>query len=306
VRYAITLEGRPLSVFPCRDKRPTCLNGHNAATADPAKIADLFRRYVGTQIGVPTGQSDGFDCLDIDPRSGGDRWFHQNRGRIPQTRTHETPSGGFHMLFRPAPGLRCSTSKIAPGVDVKANGGYIIWHPASLYRVLCEGPLAEWPEWLLDLAGRSPSVSVASVAAALPTQPAYNEKREEDGPQMAGTDRRVPKALYFKVLDLVPLSATVTGRDQRRVLGILRMVTQQRQNRNGALNVAAFCFRELIGSGVVSRAAAECLLLDAATLNGYVAKDGLAAATATIRSGLGPSSATSGPSIPFSSDEVSA
>jgi len=114
--------------------------------------------------------------------------------------------------------------------------------------------------------------------------PATLPKNERDGPLLSGT--KVPRPLYLKVLDLVPLSATVSGRDQRRVLGILRMVTQQRQNRNITLNIAAFCFRELIGSGVVSREVAERLLFDAATLNGYVAKDGAAAALATIRSGL--------------------
>jgi hypothetical protein len=308
VRYAITLEGRPLSVFPCRDKRPICPHSFNDASADPAAIAELFLRYPGTQIGVVTGEVNGFDCLDIDPRSGGDKFFHQNRGLIPATRTHETPSGGFHLLFRHAPGLRCSTSKIARGIDVKANGGFIIWHPASLYRVLCEGPLAKWPDWLLELAGFSPEASVAPSLTKVAGSPAIQNqnKKKEDGLPMAGTevDRRVPKALYFKVLGLMPLS---TGRDRRRVLGLLRMVLQARKGtRNNTLNVAAFCFRELIGAGVVTRAAAMDLLLDAARLNGYAAEDGHDAAMATIRSGLGLSSDTSGPSILFSADEVSA
>ena len=43
--------------------------------------------------------------------------------------------------------------------------------------------------------------------------------------------------------------------------------------------------RELISAGVISRANAEMLLVEAA--EGYAASDGVSAALATIRSGLG-------------------
>jgi hypothetical protein len=77
------------------------------------------------------------------------------------------------------------------------------------------------------------------------------------------------------------------GRDRRRVLGLLNIVVQKSENRNHALNTIGFSFRELISAGVIDRTAAESLLIEAATLNGYIAKDGFGAAIATIRSGLG-------------------
>jgi Bifunctional DNA primase/polymerase, N-terminal len=271
--YAVELEGRPLAVFPCRNKKPCCPGGHLAATADPEKRAALFRAYpTAPSVGVATGVVGGIDCLDADPRNGGDDWFQQNKDRIPQTRTHQTPSGGLHLIFRHAPGLRCSSGRIARGIDVKADAGYIIWHPAQSYPVLCKAPVADWPEWLLALA-RGPSAS--------PTR--------GDGPLIRWSpprnDYEIPRPLYLKVCRL---TRGVRGTDKRRVIGLLRdMVVQKSENQNDWLNIAAFCFREIISSDIVTSTDAEGLLLDAATISGYVARDGFDAALRTIRSGLG-------------------
>jgi hypothetical protein len=67
----------------------------------------------------------------------------------------------------------------------------------------------------------------------------------------------------------------------------LRTLIEKRENRNKALNDAAYIFRPLIARGIITYRAAESLLIDAATLNQYVAKDGRRAAILTIRSGLG-------------------
>jgi len=84
----------------------------------------------------------------------------------------------------------------------------------------------------------------------------------------------------------------VTRHHQRRVIGILNIALQRQDHRNDGLNIAGFCMRELIRNGIISSPAAEELLIEVAILNGYAAKDGLKAAQATIRSGLG---AMSGP-----------
>src|SRR5262249_52898295 len=60
-----------------------------------------------------------------------------------------TPSGGWHLIFKHLPGLRTSSDKFASGVEVRANGPHIIWWPAHSGRVLCEGPVMEFPSWLL-------------------------------------------------------------------------------------------------------------------------------------------------------------
>jgi len=74
----------------------------------------------------------------------------------------------LHLLFKHAPGLGCSSGKIAEGVDVRADGGYAIWWP-STGRVVEDNPICEWPNWLLDEAmgvksapPRYPSKSIIS------------------------------------------------------------------------------------------------------------------------------------------------
>jgi hypothetical protein len=54
-----------------------------------------------------------------------------------------------HLIFRHAAGLRCSISRLARGIDVKADGGCCTWWPAAGFAVLCNAELAPWPLWLL-------------------------------------------------------------------------------------------------------------------------------------------------------------
>jgi hypothetical protein len=151
--------GLCLPVFPCRntpgnkatDKTPVTKNGYLGASDDPGKIRAMFTRRDGCLIGVPTGAIPSFDVLDVDPRNGGREWYESHKGKLPATRAHRTRSGGLHLLFKHFDGLRCSASKIAPGIDVHADGGYIIWWPASglEFKDYPPGALPDWPLWLL-------------------------------------------------------------------------------------------------------------------------------------------------------------
>jgi hypothetical protein len=60
------------------------------------------------------------------------------------------------MLFRHAQGVRNSAGKIAPGVDVRGDGGYIIAWPAAGLPVENAGALADWPAWLLAIINPPP------------------------------------------------------------------------------------------------------------------------------------------------------
>lgn len=169
----------PLPAFPCRDtKKPACPNGYEDAVIDGEGKRRLWDRHPGGLIGVPTGTGIGFDVLDIDPRHGGERWLDAHRHQLPRTRTHSTRSGGWHLLFACHPGLRNSASKIAPGVDVRATGGYTVWWPACGLPVAAEDTLVPWPEWILERlmplparpsTGSAPSIHAESryVAAAV-------------------------------------------------------------------------------------------------------------------------------------------
>ncbi len=149
---ALALAARGFHVFPCLpSKAPACPHGHLDATANPAALRELWRRYGGDLVGTPTGTVNAFDVLDIDPRHGGDTWHTANLARLPATRTHETRSGGLHLCFSHRDGVKNSASKIAPGIDVRGGGGFVIWWPAAGCRVLQAGPPVDWPDWLVTL-----------------------------------------------------------------------------------------------------------------------------------------------------------
>jgi hypothetical protein len=149
---ALALARDGLPSFPCRaDKRPATPRGFQDAVSDPDELRQLWRRHPGLLIGVPTGEASGAAVLDLDiprhPEAG--EWWTLNRHRLPQTRTHRTRSGGLHLLYRHRPGLRCWAGRPVPGIDGRADGGYIIWWPAAEVPVLCDVPSAPWPAWLL-------------------------------------------------------------------------------------------------------------------------------------------------------------
>jgi hypothetical protein len=90
------------------------------------------------------GDSVPFDVLDVDDPA----WLRANP--LPLTRVHHTQRG-LHFLFRHAEGLRNSKGRIAVDIDVRADGGFCVWWPREKLEVE-EGPVAEWPKGLLELA----------------------------------------------------------------------------------------------------------------------------------------------------------
>ena len=135
--------------FPCREnKAPACPHGFKDARTATTGLATLWARYPGELVGVPTGAVSGVGVLDIDKGNGGLDWWKDHKRRLPSTRLHLTRRGGVHALFKHRQGLKCSTSRIAPGVDVRADGGYIIWWPAAGHLKARDAPLSDWPDWL--------------------------------------------------------------------------------------------------------------------------------------------------------------
>jgi hypothetical protein len=129
-----------LPIFPCNlAKEPLTAHGFK----DARRGARGWKGW--PLVGFPTGAKSGFDVLDIDPSGRG--WFDANYDALPTTRAHETQRG-LHLLFKHAPGLGCSSGKIADGVDVRADGGYAIWWPSTGLPIE-DAPICEWPDWLL-------------------------------------------------------------------------------------------------------------------------------------------------------------
>jgi Bifunctional DNA primase/polymerase, N-terminal len=149
IKALTALVDKGLPCFPCHlDKKPATPRGYQDATSNRESVIELWRRHPGPLIGVPTGELSGLDVLDIDPRNAGDAWLNRHKVRLPVTRVHQTRGGGFHLFFQHESGLRCSAGRIASGVDVRADGGYVIWWPCVGLPVISEVPVARWPNWL--------------------------------------------------------------------------------------------------------------------------------------------------------------
>jgi hypothetical protein len=152
---ALKLAANGLPVFPClENKRPACPHGFKDATAKPAEVKQLWQRYPGVLVGVPTGEASGLFVLDLDTAKhpAADEWLERHSPYLPETRRHRTRSGGLHLVFRHRPGLKNSAGKLALGVDTRGEGGFIIWWPfhLGLWADHTSAPLAEVPEWLVE------------------------------------------------------------------------------------------------------------------------------------------------------------
>ncbi len=256
------LGGHPLPVFPVRDdKRPACPGGFHAANADPKLIDELWRRWPAPLTGVPTGEITGFDVLDIDPA--GLDWWQRHRDRLPPTRMHRTRRGGLHLLFGHTLGLRCSAGALASGVDVRADGGFVVWWPAAGFEV-DDRPLADWPEWVLAelQRGRRPSTSVTISPAKLETGgDGHRNKR-----RTPSREERFANTAVFRAMDRVEDTRVGT--------------------RNARLNAEAFALGRLVARDWVKvEWVVRCLEL-AATANGLAHDDGLDQVRRTIMSGI--------------------
>ena len=137
------------SVFPCKGKVPLTPHGFKDATTDPATLMTLFAQPCN--LAIRTGQ--GLCVLDIDvrPSRDGHETLHQweaQHAPLPRTRSVKTPSGGEHYYFTgpiPCP----SKTKLGLGIDLKADGGYVLAPPSEGYVLDEDAPVAMMPDWLM-------------------------------------------------------------------------------------------------------------------------------------------------------------
>jgi hypothetical protein len=147
-------EKRPLIRWqPYQKKRPTI-----------DQVTGWFADHPEANIGIVTGALSGLVVLDVDPAHGGDESLIalENRyGGLPDTVEAQTGGGGRHLYFRHPGGTVHNKVGLAPGIDLRGDGGLIV-APPSLHpsgrRYAWEVshhpddvPLAAMPAWLLEL-----------------------------------------------------------------------------------------------------------------------------------------------------------
>ena len=153
---------RVVPVWP--DKQHPSIKGWpEHATVDPFVIDDWWEKRPEMRVGIVTGKASGVVVLDIDPRNGGDDALHElerSHSACPETVAAETGGGGRHLYFlAPDKPLKTSAGGLAPGLDIRAEGGFVVCPPSphpsgGTYEWDChpdDTPLAMLPEWLCGL-----------------------------------------------------------------------------------------------------------------------------------------------------------
>lgn len=129
---ALDLAKRGFHVFPVgKNKKPLTKKGQYSdsrwsASNDLATVQHMFGRFPTARIGLATGESK-LVVIDLDKKTGGLEWLAENE-HILCDYIVRTPSGGLHLYYRARPDreVRDSASVIAPGVDVRGEGGFVV------------------------------------------------------------------------------------------------------------------------------------------------------------------------------------
>ncbi len=187
---ALAYAARGWPVFPLRPKGKGPLiasslggAGYRDATCDPGQIRFWWSRHPQANIGIACGAVSGLVVLDQDlykPEAEPQlvAWETEHEP-LPPTRMVLTGGGGLHLWHR-HPGGIVPSRPLAPGIDIKGDGGYIVAPPSrhpsgSVYRWLGdpEHVLAPLPDWLLVRCQRAPD---RSRAIAEPPRPLHHPR----------------------------------------------------------------------------------------------------------------------------------
>jgi len=133
LKTALENAARGWPVFPCRpDKSPYTAHGFKDASTDETVIREWWRRFPDARVGIDTG-GGGLVVVDVDVKNnapGHENWAQiadELGAEILETTLTRTQSGGLHYYYRcNGHSIASSAGKLAPGIDIRAQGGYVI------------------------------------------------------------------------------------------------------------------------------------------------------------------------------------
>jgi hypothetical protein len=179
-------------------KKPTKdSNGLYDATADPDRIREMWSGAGRSNVGLRCGVT--FDVVDVDAHHGGLDTLSDIVGGdtavIPCGPVVRTPNGGAHLYYLPT-GYGSHTA-IAPGIDFKADGGYVVgvgsaipegsyaWHEQGGEVFHFDRPLVPLPKRFRDLIERKEHAAAPSAPTERPV--------DDPGPVRTGDGNRSPR-----------------------------------------------------------------------------------------------------------------
>jgi putative DNA primase/helicase len=176
---------RGWAVFPCqpKSKQPLTAHGFKDASTDLKQIRAWWTDCPEANVAIATGAVSSITVFDVDIKPWKDVHGDQSLlallaeyGALPSTLYQRTWSGGLQYIFAHAPGVRNSTSKVGPHLDIRGDGGYVIVPPSiveeddrfGVYAWQNDAEVAPMPDWLLE---RVKSAGAEAAAAGSPLLP---------------------------------------------------------------------------------------------------------------------------------------
>lgn len=250
---ALEYASKGLGVFPCwpGTKEPATKHGHYDATTMSEVLEVYWKGTPDFNVALRTG--NGLLVLDIDIEPGGEASLAKletTYGELPETVEQRSPSGGRHLFFRfpRDQNIGNSAGRLGPGLDIRANGGYIMMTPSrtekGVYSWVRQGSPAEAPPWLLGLAANK----------------AVSKTKGSSAP-VKSTAAKAPKALKY-------------ARDS--------LLAAEEGTRNDQLNKVSFALGRKVAAGALDEKQVREPLLETALEIGLSRDEALA----TINSGL--------------------
>ena len=154
-------------------KHPRTKNGVKDATTDYRQICDWWSTWPAANIGIATGQiSNGLYVIDVDFAKGAnlENLAPFDLPTLTDTWTVETGSGGLHYYLRSDEALPNTAGKLAPFIDTRGEGGYVVAPPSfnkyGKYRwTACIGEISTLtPALLAFLQGQAGKTPVAQTS----------------------------------------------------------------------------------------------------------------------------------------------
>jgi hypothetical protein len=140
--FVLSLSKTPVAnCEPCRTAHTTpaqmeecaclCCHGFHAATLDPDRLVEMLRLHPRGLLAIRTGALSGTVVIDVDPPGISTMRMLVGDGVLPRTLAAVTGRGGYHLMYaHPGGKIMSGAGKGGPGVDVKADGGYIVTPPS--------------------------------------------------------------------------------------------------------------------------------------------------------------------------------
>ena len=238
---ALSYVKQGFKVFPTKlNKKPLTDHGLKDATMLQVGVKEYWTKYPEAGIGLVT---DGFVVLDFDAKSGGldsKDIIETQFGQLPRTRTHRTGGGGSHYIYRNPNGTDIrNTVELGgyKGVDLRANGGYIIAPPSkhqsgNVYEVIDDAEIAPAPAWLIKLTTKR---SPAPLLTEGSEEPISEGQRNATLTSLAGSMRRrgMSETEIFAALLVVNNERCQPSLPEEEVKAIAKSVTRYSPSPNG-------------------------------------------------------------------------